>query len=93
MSSGPPPGIDINADIKGSVISPVIALMVLSAVSVALRTMAKVTQNVKLQLDDYFLFAALVSTLLKRGLYCTAADVNCYQVMAWGTGILSIIGE
>ncbi|KAL7929769.1 hypothetical protein V8C35DRAFT_314744 [Trichoderma chlorosporum] len=71
MSSGPPPGIDINADIKGSVISPVIALMILSAICVALRTVAKLTQGAKLQLDDYFLFAALV--------------------LAWGTGIVTII--
>lgn len=60
MSSGPPPGIDLYADIKNSVISPVIALMVLSAICVALRIVAKFTTNVKLQLDDYFLFAALV---------------------------------
>ncbi|KAM6476690.1 hypothetical protein HDV62DRAFT_402613 [Trichoderma sp. SZMC 28011] len=60
MSSGPPPGIDLYADIKESVISPVIALMVLSAICVALRIVAKFTTNVKLQLDDYFLFAALV---------------------------------
>lgn len=78
MSLGPPPGIDLNADIKDSIISPVIALMVLSAVCVALRTVVKVDQDMKLRWDDYFLFAALVSTLLKRGLYYTAADVIFY---------------
>ncbi|KAL6818943.1 hypothetical protein GGI42DRAFT_359809 [Trichoderma sp. SZMC 28013] len=71
MSLGPPPGIDLNADIKDSIISPVIALMVLSAVCVALRTVVKVDQDMKLRWDDYFLFAALV--------------------MAWGTGIVTII--
>ncbi|KAL7943622.1 hypothetical protein V8C42DRAFT_358892 [Trichoderma barbatum] len=58
MSSGPP-GIDLYADIKNTVIGPVIALMVLSATCVALRTVAKLTAHAKLQLDDYFLFAAL----------------------------------
>lgn len=62
MSSGPPPGINLNADIKQTVISPVIALMVLSAASVALRIIAKLSMKAKLQLDDYFLFAALVCT-------------------------------
>ncbi|KAL7782516.1 hypothetical protein V8C37DRAFT_397865 [Trichoderma ceciliae] len=60
MSSGPPPGINLNADIKQTVISSVIALMVLSAASVALRIVAKISVKAKLQLDDYFLFAALI---------------------------------
>lgn len=70
MSSGPPPGIDLYADIKHSVIAPVIALMVLSAACVALRIVAKFTTDVKLQLDDYFLFAALVSILLRDECCC-----------------------
>lgn len=60
MSSGPPPGIDLNADIKGSVISPVIALVVLSTASVVLRVVSKLTSKLRLQVDDYFIFAALV---------------------------------
>jgi hypothetical protein len=76
MSSGPPPGIDLNADIKSTVISPVVALMVLSAACVALRIVAKYTTNVKLQLDDYFLFAALVGIRLK----CVVALLTRFSI-------------
>lgn len=69
MSSGPPPGIDLNADIKQTVISPVIALMVLAAASVALRIVSKLSAKVSLQLDDYFIFVALVSVSLKLDIY------------------------
>lgn len=69
MSSGPPPGIDLNADIKQTVISPVIALMVLAAASVALRIVSKLSAKVSPQLDDYFIFVALVSVSLERDIY------------------------
>lgn len=69
MSSGPPPGIDLYADIKHTVISPVIALMVLSGASVALRVVTKLSIKAKFQLDDYFLFAALVGAS-PRGQRC-----------------------
>ncbi|RFU25224.1 hypothetical protein B7463_g11110, partial [Scytalidium lignicola] len=61
MSSGPPPGIDLNADIRGQVIAPVIALMIIASFSVALRVVSKLTSKVSLQLDDYFIFAALIA--------------------------------
>lgn len=60
MASGPPPGIDLSADIKESIVSPVIALMILSGVCVALRIVSKMQSKVYLQLDDYFILAALV---------------------------------
>lgn len=60
MSSGPPPGIDLNADIKASAIGPVIALAILATAAVGLRIMAKVASRTKLEIDDYFIFAALV---------------------------------
>ena len=69
MSSGPPSGIDLNADIKQTVISPVIALMVLAAASVALRIVSKLSAKVSLQLDDYFIFVALVSVSLELDIY------------------------
>ena len=69
MSSGPPPGIDLNADIKQTVISPVIALMVLAGASVALRIVSKLSAKVSLQLDDYFIFVALVSVSLELDIY------------------------
>jgi hypothetical protein len=65
MSSGPPPGIDLNADIKQTVISPVIALMILAAASVALRIVSKLSSKMTPQLDDYFILAALVSVFLE----------------------------
>jgi hypothetical protein len=69
MSSGPPPGIDLNADIKQTVISPVIALMVLSAASVALRIVSKLSAKITPQLDDYFILVALVRIPLDVGLF------------------------
>lgn len=60
MNSGPPPGIDLDADIRASVIGPVIALMIIATASLALRIAAKFTSKSKLQLDDYFIILALV---------------------------------
>jgi hypothetical protein len=60
MSSGPPPGLDLNADIKQTVISPVIALMFLAGLSVALRITLTIASKRSLQLDDYFILMALV---------------------------------
>ena len=69
MSSGPPPGIDLNADIRQTVISPVIALMILAGASVALRITSKLASKGSPQLDDYFILAALVIVLYFRHLY------------------------
>ncbi|RFU23554.1 hypothetical protein B7463_g12784, partial [Scytalidium lignicola] len=77
MSSGPPPGIDLNADIKATVISPVIALMVISAAAVALRVVAKYTAKTDLQLDDYLILAALV----------VASGTGCLSILACYKGI------
>lgn len=66
MASGPPPGIDLSVDIKESIISPVIALMVLSGVCVALRIVSKVQSKVNLQLEDYFILASVVCISLNR---------------------------
>lgn len=60
MSSGPPPGLDLNADIKQTIISPVIALMILAGLSVALRITSNIASKGSLQLDDYFILVALV---------------------------------
>lgn len=67
MSSSAPANIDLNADIKSTIIGPVIALMVLSAAAVALRIVSKWSiQMKKLQVDDYFIVAALVSYISAR---------------------------
>lgn len=60
MTSGPPPGLDLNVDIKQTVISPVVALMILAGLSVALRIMSNLASKGSLQLDDYFILVALV---------------------------------
>jgi hypothetical protein len=65
MSSGPPPGLDLNADIKQTVISPVIALMVLAGISVALRIVSKLTAKTSPHLDDYLILVALVRPCLQ----------------------------
>lgn len=69
MSSGPPLGIDLNADIKNTVISPVIALMIIAAGSVALRVVARVSSKLALQIEDYFIFAALVGVSMDLGVF------------------------
>ncbi|KAH8805115.1 hypothetical protein F5884DRAFT_440581 [Xylogone sp. PMI_703] len=77
MSAGPPPGIDLYADIKGRVISPVIALMVISSASVALRLVSKYTAKADIQLDDYLIIAALV----------VALGTGCLTILACYEGI------
>lgn len=60
MAATIPPGVDIYADIRGTIIGPVITLMCLCTASVILRVIAKRAAHANLELDDYLIFAALV---------------------------------
>jgi ABC-type methionine transport system permease subunit len=61
-ASGPPPaGIDLNDDLRWTVIGPVIALVVLSTIAVVLRITSRRILKLQLRWDDYLILAALVS--------------------------------
>ena len=60
MDLVPPPGIDPNADIKQTIIIPIIALVILATISVVLRIVSRLTVKVAPQLDDYLIYVALV---------------------------------
>lgn len=61
MAQAPPPGINLEDDIKGRVIGSVIALMVLSTIAVTMRITARLTSKIPLHWDDYTILVALVS--------------------------------
>jgi hypothetical protein len=57
----PPDGIDLNDDLRWTIIGPVIALVVLSTIAVVLRIMSRRILKLQLRWDDYLILAALVS--------------------------------
>jgi hypothetical protein len=69
MDSGPPPGIDLNADIKQTVIIPIIASMILAATAVTFRIVSMLSVKVTPQLDDYFIYVALVRVSLDLNVF------------------------
>lgn len=60
-----PPGLDLSENQNGDMLGGVITLMVLGTLSVLLRIYARlVTKDFSFALDDYLIFAALVSVVL-----------------------------
>lgn len=62
MVDPPPPGINLNEDIRGTVIGPVVTLMTLATIFVVLRITSRLTTNLQLQWDDHLILLALVSS-------------------------------
>jgi len=91
MAAPPPPGLDLDVDIRSIIIGPVVTLMVLATISVALRITSRLTSKLQLQWDDYLILLALVSSVVFIWLRGTFA--NRGQFFAYGTGVLSIIGR
>jgi TRAP-type C4-dicarboxylate transport system permease small subunit len=60
MASGPPPGLDLTADASGTVIGPVIALLVVSTIAVVLRITSRYIAGQQLLWDDYLAVLALI---------------------------------
>lgn len=61
MAAPPPPGINLNADIRASVIGVDITLVAIATFFVALRFLARYTSKLAIQWDDYLIVLALVS--------------------------------
>jgi hypothetical protein len=70
MGSGPPPGINLNDDIKSTVIGPVITLLAIATVAVTLRVISKATSKVQMQSDGYLILVALVRDAALRANAC-----------------------
>lgn len=64
MAAPPPPGLDLDVDIRSIIIRPVVTLMVLATISVALRIASRLTSKLQLQWDDYLILLALVSSVV-----------------------------
>lgn len=62
-SSDAPPGVDLNEDIRWTILGPVITLVILATAAVALRVASRKVSNLQLQWDDYLIMGALVRDL------------------------------
>lgn len=57
-----PPGVDLSQNQNANMLGAVITLMTVGIVSVALRVLARIkTKDINFAIDDYLIFAALVS--------------------------------
>ncbi|KAJ9238533.1 hypothetical protein DTO027B5_1033 [Paecilomyces variotii] len=74
-SSDAPPGVDLNEDIRWTILGPVITLVILATAAVALRVASRKVSNLQLQWDDYLIMGALVFAYGT----CALTIVGCYE--------------
>ncbi|KAL2005210.1 hypothetical protein VTN00DRAFT_2420 [Thermoascus crustaceus] len=60
MAAPPPPGMNLDEDIRGTIIGPVVTLMTLATIFVVLRITSRLTTNLQLQWDDHLILLALI---------------------------------
>lgn len=80
---GPPPaGIDLAEDQSGTVVAPIVVVLVLAIAAVALRfTTRSVVEAQSMEVDDMMILAALVSCFASL----SSCRADAYQFFCFGT--------